>query len=495
MQNQEKRKQIRKGRLFATMFAVSLVFSVIGCSGNVAEKQGGSDVEVSDELEAGKPSADESTAKEEADNSSIDEADTKDESATKDEDGSETGITAEDKTETQPEEEVVEYFEVYDSLNELALQHGFTVGAAIGAGQMGYSAYKDMTAWHFGSLTATNEMKAYSLLDQAASQKSENGMPVMNYDMADKIVAFAQENGMGVRGHVLVWDAYMSDWFFREGYSWSGAYVNQETMKARLQYYIEEVMTHFEEKFPGVVYCWDVVNEAVGDGTSDYAAGDTRHVRTARNGAGNPFYTYVGEDYVELSFLYAKNTVEKLQKKNPDVDIKLFYNDYNTFYDEKRNAIIELVKSINSYAKDEEGNDKKLCDGVGMQSYIGGYGKQDGCMNSSDLNRVKTAIEMYADLGLEVHATELAVRNYKDDEETLKKHAEFYGKLFQIYAEANKDGRNIVTNVSIWGLQDNPYMSKDDYSYKMNGPYCGLFDKNLCVKDSFREVYKVLSGE
>lgn len=520
MQNQEKRKQIRKVRLFATMFAVSLVFSVIGC-GNAAENQEESNVDVSDEWGTDKSSADESTgkegtdkssadestAKEEADKSPIDEAATKDESATKDEtatkgeaatkdeDDGKAGTTAENQAGIQPEEEVVEYFEVYDSLNELAIRHGFTLGAAIGAGQMGYSAYKDMAAWHFGSLTATNEMKAYSLLDQAASKKSENGMPVMNYDMADRIVTFAQENGMGVRGHVLVWDAYMSDWFFREGYSWSGAYVNQETMKARLQYYIEEVITHFEEKFPGVVYCWDVVNEAVGDGASDYASGDARHVRTSRNGAGNPFYTYIGEDYVELSFLYAKNTVEKLQKENPDVSIKLFYNDYNTFYDEKRNAIIELVKSINSYAKDAEGNDKKLCDGVGMQSYIGGYGKQDGCMNSADLNRVKTAIEMYADLGLEVHATELAVRNYKGDAENLKKHAEFYGKLFQIYAEANRDGRNIVTNVSIWGLQDNPYMSKDDYSYKMNGPYCGLFDKNLCVKDSFRAVYKVLSEE
>lgn len=502
MQNQEKRKQIRKVRLFATMFAVSLVFSVIGC-GNAAENQEESNVDVSDEWGTDKSSADESTGKEGTDKSSADESTAKeeadkspiDEAATKDEDDGKAGTTAENQAGTQPEEEVVEYFEVYDSLNELAIRHGFTLGAAIGAGQMGYSAYKDMAAWHFGSLTATNEMKAYSLLDQAASKKSENGMPVMNYDMADKIVAFAQENGMGVRGHVLVWDAYMSDWFFREGYSWSGAYVNQETMKARLQYYIEEVITHFEEKFPGVVYCWDVVNEAVGDGASDYASGDARHVRTSRNGAGNPFYTYIGEDYVELSFLYAKNTVEKLQKENPDVSIKLFYNDYNTFYDEKRNAIIELVKSINSYAKDAEGNDKKLCDGVGMQSYIGGYGKQDGCMNSADLNRVKTAIEMYADLGLEVHATELAVRNYKGDAENLKKHAEFYGKLFQIYAEANRDGRNIVTNVSIWGLQDNPYMSKDDYSYKMNGPYCGLFDKNLCVKDSFRAVYKVLSEE
>ena len=394
--------------------------------------------------------------------------------------------------ETEPE---VEYYDAYSSLNELALWKGFSMGAPMSANDMNYGAYKDLVSLHFGSITATNEMKAYSMLNQKASKDSANGMPVMNYETADEMVAWAQENGIGVRGHVLVWDAYMCDWFFREGYKSNGAYVDQETMKARLEYYIEEVITHFEEKFPGVVYCWDVVNEAVGDGSSDYMADDTRHVRIARNGGDNQFYKIIGDDYVELSFLYAKNTVEKLQKDNPDVDIKLFYNDYNTFYDAKRDAICELVTSINSYAKDADGNYRKLCDGVGMQSYIGGYGKQDGCMNNGDISRVEKAIQKYADLGLEVHVTEMAVRNYQNDDTTMKKHAEFYGKLFKVYINANKDGKNIVTNVSVWGLRDNPYMAKNDYSYKMNGPFCGLFDEMLCVKDSFREVYELLLTE
>jgi hypothetical protein len=61
----------------------------------------------------------------------------------------------------------------------------------------------------------------------------------------------------------------------------------------------------------------------------------------------------MGEDYVALSFLYAKDAVEKLQAANPEVSITLFYKDYNTFYEEKRDAIIELVQSINTFAKDE----------------------------------------------------------------------------------------------------------------------------------------------
>ena len=39
------------------------------------------------------------------------------------------------------------------------------------------------------------------------------------------------------------------------------------------------------------------------------------------------------------------------------------------------------VSSINSFLPDSNGGYVKLCDGVGMQSYIGGYGQQQGCMN------------------------------------------------------------------------------------------------------------------
>ena len=63
----------------------------------------------------------------------------------------------------------------------------------------------------------------------------------------------------------------MCDWFFREGYKTDGAYVSADVMKNRLKMYIDEVMTHFEEKYPGAIYCWDVVNEAVADNAGEFA--------------------------------------------------------------------------------------------------------------------------------------------------------------------------------------------------------------------------------
>ena len=362
-------------------------------------------------------------------------------------------------------------------LYELAAKHGFKMGAVISAQSVARKNYTDMVKADFNSITGSNEFKAYSLANQQLSMKSENGMPAMVYTGADSIAKFAQENGIGIRGHVLVWDAYMPDWFFREGYTRTNDFVDRETMCARLQYYIEEVIFHFETNFPGTVYCWDVVNEAVADGTNECKADDPRHVRTSRSGTSNLFYDVIGPDYVELAFKYARDAVNKV---NPD--IKLFYNDYNTFYSGKRDAITKLIQSINK--------DEKLCDGVGMQGYIGGYGKQAGCMNPNDIKLVREAINHYASLGLEVQLTELALRNY--DKDKMAEHEAFYKDFFTMLAAINTPDKIKLTGVSIWGLTDDPTASPSSYGYKMNGPFCGVYNAMLKKKGEYNSIVNAL---
>ena len=374
----------------------------------------------------------------------------------------------------------------YASLYTLTAPYGFKLGAPLSFNQMRDNNYLALVKEHFNSLTTTNEMKAYSLLDENASRKAEDGMPVMNYWAADQMVGWAQENGVGVRGHVLVWDAYMCDWFFHEGYDTKQPYADPETIQARTEYYITEVVTHFEEKFPGVVYCWDVVNEAVGDSATEYAANDPRHLRTLRNGAANLFQKYMGDNYVELSFLYARNVVDAL-----GADIKLYYNDYNAYFSDKATAILNLARSVNSFAKDENGNDRKLMDGIGMQGYIGGYGVQQGCLEESHLGMIKNAILGYAAEGLEVQITEMAVRNF--ELEQADKHTEYYAKLFEVFMSLNTDDGNPLNAVSIWGLTDYPNEPKGTYVYNLNSPYGGLVDDKLNYKDAFVKVYEVLT--
>ena len=392
----------------------------------------------------------------------------------------------------------------YQSLASLGEKYGFKFGTNINEAALKNTELTKLIKYHFNSTTFSNEMKAYSLLSQSASQNAyvdENSSAVMNFTKADSMVAYAVENGLSIRGHVLTWDADMCDWFFREGYKTDGAYVSADVMKNRLKMYIDEVMTHFEEKYPGAIYCWDVVNEAVADNAGEFADDDVRHVRQVRGGKTNLFYDYIGSDYVELAFRYAYETRAKLQAANSKTNIKLFYNDYNTFATygaNKRDAIIQLVKSINSFASDGNGGYLKLCDGIGMQSYIGGYGQQSGCMNDNDITLVKNAIEKFAENNVEVHVTELAVRNYDNDAEP--EHAAFYKKLVQTYVDINKAAQAAgktgpITSLSIWGLFDAPYLSTADYSYKMNGPYCGLFTELYQPKQSFKEVYEVLAAE
>ena len=137
----------------------------------------------------------------------------------------------------------------YQPLAKLAAQHGFKLGTVVNYTNVTTNDnYKNLVKYHFNSLTAGNEFKAYSLLDQAKSAKSKDGMPVMNYDKADTIISFAKENGIQMRGHVLVWHAYMCDWFFREGYDTSKKYVSKAVMQKSLQYYIKEVINHLEKK-------------------------------------------------------------------------------------------------------------------------------------------------------------------------------------------------------------------------------------------------------
>ncbi len=373
-------------------------------------------------------------------------------------------------------------------LKDLAEAAGFKIGICLSPNQLQDEAYLNLLATQFNTTTCTNETKAYSLLDQRASQQSEDGMPRMNYALADQMISWAQAHGVGVRGHVLTWDAYMTEWFFHESYDAAKPVVSREVMLARLESYITQVVTHFETEFPGVIYCWDVVNEAMGDSAEDTLAGDARLLRTTRSGAPNAFYQYIGDDYVEYSFLYARNAVEAL-----GADIELYYNDYNMLYPAKRNAAKALVESINSFAKDDQGNARKLIDGIGMQGYMGGYGEQSGCLSDDLISNTKASIKAFADLGMKVHITEMALRNY--EEAQIAEHAAFYGKMFDMLSGINQElGENVLTCVTIWGVNDVTPNNWNTYTWKLNGTLGGILTEQGEIKTSFDAMYDALKN-
>lgn len=188
-------------------------------------------------------------------------------------------------------------------------------------------------------------------------------------------------------------------------------------MKKRMESYIKQVLTYCKENYPGVVYAWDVVNEAVGD---------DGNYRTESMW----YETYGDFSYIKDAFTFARKYAEE--------GTKLFLNDYNEYIAQKRDLL---------YAKVVELHDAGLLDGVGMQSHWD--------MDFPSVDLFETALEKYASIdGIEIQLTEIDMHNTDDSEEGLKKQAERYKEFFDVITKMKREGKANITSVTFWGLKD-----------------------------------------
>ncbi len=352
---------------------------------------------------------------------------------------------------------VIDGYDITASVSGTPLKEIYQDQFKIGVGLNGYNTQTDtmnskvmseVIKYHFNSVTYTNLMKPDHLLDQVGSVKNHQAgkpEPAVKFDSVIKGLEFCQTNEIGMRGHTLVWHAQTPDWFFREGYATNGEYVDRETMLLRMESYIKQVLEFVQTEYPGVVYAWDVVNEAVENGQGRYEINSGFNIRTVSGDAGdlrdNPWYKVIGADYVEKAFTYAR--------KYADPHVKLFYNDYNTFQTDKTKAIYELA----AYLKG-----KGLIDGIGMQGYLGlDYpGIETGGSN------FKTAVTKFGELDLELHVTELSINPEGSTDELFEKQAQRYQEVFKVLSELKKSGVTNVTNVTVFGIMDNYLFYPDD---------------------------------
>ncbi|MBN1700090.1 MAG: endo-1,4-beta-xylanase [Spirochaetales bacterium] len=340
----------------------------------------------------------------------------------------------------------------------------FPVGAAVDS-----RSYKDAHVYllkkHFNSIVCENEMKWESL------QPSEG---VFRYTVADSIIGFAEDNNMTVRGHCLVWHNQTPRWVFRDA---SNARVSKETLLERIRNHITNVMTHFK----GRICCWDVVNEAIAgnDGNGNDAGEDLSRVESwgYRN---SEWYTICGEDYIFEAFRAARAA---------DPGARLFYNDYWNYLDEKREAIIVMIKKLQA---------EHLIDGVGLQCHLNISVAQEKISNQTIFQTVENLekeIRAYAALGLEVQITELDVSMYTRDytssdksrwyteaelnDELEDKLAARYEEFFSMF---RRNGE-LITNVTFWGIADDNTWLSEFSSGRPDHPL--LFDKHLKAKKAF----------
>lgn len=309
-------------------------------------------------------------------------------------------------------------------------QDNFKMGVAIPYKVLMNPLEMEMVEKHFNSITAENEMKPESLLNSLGQYK---------FSVADEYVNFAQEKGIEVRGHTLVWHSQTPSWFFEDE---EGNPVSKEVLLERMENYIHDIVGHFA----GKIYAWDVVNEAIDPDRPD---GFRR----------SKWYEIIGPEYIEYAFKFAHEA---------DPDAKLFYNDYNTFEPKKMKFIYDMV-----YGLKEKGIP---IDGIGMQLHIG---------IGTNLKQVEEAINLFSSIpGIEIHATEIDMSIYTDQfsnfdsppYEALVAQGKKFEELFEILKRYDET----VTSVTFWGL-------KDDYSWKSQtrNDWPLLFDKDYQSKYAY----------
>lgn len=320
---------------------------------------------------------------------------------------------------------------------------------------------------HFNSITMENEMKPdavlgskVTMITKEEAQKlgyiipdnyKETSVPKLNFDRIDKILQTAYDNGLGLRGHTLLWHSQTPAWFFGIDYDADEDAVDEDTMDARIDFYVSTVMDHVmqkEKEIAGengkIVYAWDVVNEYLHRGrawslnwTSVY--GDMK---------GTP-------SYVKRAF---ERAYEMLEKYDATDKVTLFYNDYDTYFEVE--DLLALVNFIN------EGEKAKICSGIGMQSHV-------------DIKRPKieeygAALEKFMAAGYEVQITELDFTinfdtdgtdkkdpsyDYENEGETIEEQAAFVKDFMEMVIAKQKNRDKTVspkgiTGLTIWGLYD-----------------------------------------
>ncbi len=248
------------------------------------------------------------------------------------------------------------------TLRGLAAAKSRSFGVSVDATFFGTSpaAYDTVVAHEFNMIVAGNVMKWSSI--------HRDSRYAYRWTNPDAMVAFAQANSMKVRGHTLAWYQQNPTWL--TGTTW-----NPETLEVVLKEHIDSVVGHYK----GKVAAWDVVNEAINDGSGTLRV------------TGSPWATTIGPSYIDLAFKEARAV---------DPAAQLFYNDYNLeFPGVKQDSAFAMISGMKSRGVP--------IDGIGFQAHFQVNADATG-VPSKDM--LVTTFNRFAALGLRIHITELDIR-------------------------------------------------------------------------------------
>ncbi len=346
----------------------------------------------------------------------------------------------------QPRQEIV--LEDGHGLKD-AYRDYFSVGVAVNKRNVSIPQQMALVRQQFNSMTAENDMKPVSV------HPAEG---VWNWGGADSIANFARQAGIKLRGHCLCWHAQFADWMFTDK---KGRPVKKEVFYQRLREHIHTVVNRYKD----VVYCWDVVNEAI----SDNPRGEFRDGKWQ---PGSPYrdsrhYQLCGDEFIAKAFEYAHEA---------DPNALLFYNDYNECEPGKRDRIYDMVKKMQQQGVPIHG--------IGMQGHYNIYGPSE--------EEIDAAISKYAQIVKHIHVTELDVRTNQEmggqlrfsrgEQKPLAPYLQAlqndqYNRIFRVF----RKHRDVIDCVTFWNLSD-----RDSWLGVDNHPL--PFDEHYKAKPVYRII-------
>ncbi|MDR7275313.1 endo-1,4-beta-xylanase [Catenuloplanes atrovinosus] len=290
------------------------------------------------------------------------------------------------------------------TLRAAAAKAGLFFGVAASPGRL-----SSIVAQEFNQLTPENDMKPSTIATSSGG--------LQNTGNADTLVNYAQSNNMLVRGHTLVW------------HSQAGAL--QGASQATLNTFIGNALTRWGNR---IAY-WDVVNEALDDNNTGARRTVWPHTLNRDANGDGDLFDAGDTDVIRDSFIRAKQVVQA-----NGLSTKLCINDYDVegltvqggTPNRKANALYDIVRTYRQYI-----------DCVGFQAHF------NDNPNSIISNDLQANIQRFADLGVEVHITELDIDDDLSNNDIGQGQADNYRKV--VRACLNVAG---CTGITVWGIAD-----------------------------------------
>jgi endo-1,4-beta-xylanase len=236
------------------------------------------------------------------------------------------------------------------SLAAAAEASGRYFGVAIWGSRLSDPTYVTIARREFDMVTPENEMK----FDAVEPQQN-----TFVFTAADRIVAWAEQNGQRVHGYNLLWHSGLPAWLVN---------LQGATLRSAMLNHVEKVAAHFQ----GKIAHWDVVSEAFDE-------------RGARR---NSIWQRTGDDWIEAAFRAARAA---------DPAAKLCYDDYGIedWAAAKTQGVFAMVRDFKARGVP--------IDCVSIEAHFTG-----GVRVPSSLT---TTLASFAALGVDVALTQLDVTN------------------------------------------------------------------------------------